>query len=64
MAMPSHPIPAPLLIEGEECYLVYQLLAHTWYHGGLQFLVHWAGASIIDDTWEPGEDLQRFWTIT
>ena len=54
-----HPIPPPPpeLIEGEEEYLVEEILDSKMFHGRLRFLIKWEGYSMEHNTWEYATDV-------
>ena len=37
------------------------IVAHRWLDGGLEYLVHWRGASIEDDEWFSSTEVQEFY---
>ena len=51
--------PPPELIDNEEEYEVEDIINH-WYYGKghqLQYLIQWKGYSVVDDTWEPADQV-------
>jgi len=51
------PPPPPELIEGEEEYLVKEILDSKMFHGRLRFLIKWEGYSMEHNTWEYATDV-------
>ena len=51
--------PPPELIGNEEEYEVEQIINHRYQgkHHQLQYLIHWKGYSVADDTWEPTDQV-------
>jgi len=51
------PPPPPELIEGEEEYLVEEILDSKMFRGRLRFLIKWEGYSMEHNTWEYTTDV-------
>ena len=47
------------MVDDQEEYEVEKVISH-WYYGhkkALQYLIHWKGYSVADDTWEPADQV-------
>lgn len=54
---PAPDPPAPLQVEGEEEFLVRQIVDSRRHRGTLQYLMDWEGYSPDDRSWEPASDV-------
>jgi hypothetical protein len=50
--------PGPVLLEGEEAWLVESILAARTRRGKKQYLVRWEGYSPAEDSWEPEDNIK------
>jgi hypothetical protein len=53
----AHPPPPPEIVDGEEHYIVEQILDSRFVRGRLQFLVKWEGYGYEENTWVPEQDV-------
>jgi len=53
------PPPPPELIEGEEEYIVEEVLNSRMYRRKLQYLVKWEGYGVEENTWEDSHNLDH-----
>ena len=53
----AHPPPPPEMIDGEEHYIVEQVLDSQLMRGQLQFLVKWEGYGYEENSWIPESDI-------
>jgi Chromo (CHRromatin Organisation MOdifier) domain len=51
------PPPPPEIIDGEEHYVVEQILDSRFIRGRFQFLVKWGGYGYEENTWVPEQDV-------
>jgi hypothetical protein len=54
-----HPPPGPILVEGNEEYVVKNIIGHEERGNQLFYRIHWEGYQKEEATWEPAEYIQK-----